>query len=88
MSYFRSSGRIRQALLASWGRGPCVAPWWPGAVSRCGAAGPDGDVAGVEPAGNKEYRAVRSAMAVAILRGEGLVVTIGGRGTFVRHKGE
>ena len=26
ISYFRSSGRVRQALLASWGRGPCVAP--------------------------------------------------------------
>jgi hypothetical protein len=52
MTYFRSSERIRQALLASWCRGPCVAPWWPGAVPRCvGAAGLDGDVAGVEPAG-------------------------------------
>jgi hypothetical protein len=26
MSYFGSSERVRQALLASWGRGPCVAP--------------------------------------------------------------
>ena len=58
-SQFRACSEGLPGIL---GPGPCVAPWWPGAVPRCvGAAGPAGDVAGVEPARNKEYREVRSA---------------------------